>query len=528
MTQVKIANDRSGNVPKSVLVMPFAVTNWIYERLLPQMREAYGTRFIILAAENRCDEIRVVWCGSNDKVISIEKTEVSCVSGLGQIASEEAAWARGLEEQFGITYMQDVVQQDRQLSSAFLSHAPWTSFAAMDIQQSDVLIRQINGYMLFAKDIIEKEKIDLVLIWPTTALSASIIAVAEGQGIPVSYPYVSSRKGLLFWSSSAYSDDSQHRAAFERMAQCDPVPTSDVVPPESVTSEIARMDKDYSLFGVLKVVARLVFHRIEFLYVDLKKLDFKSKHRSSLWRAILQQGYKWWFYKKLGDISDRRIESFDEKPFLYFSLALEPEFSVQARTKEFNNQAAIIRQLAMSLPAGYELVIKEHVLLGRRHLSFYRDLLKFPNVRMAHPSIRGIDLAAKAQAVATLAGSVTLEAALLGKPVIEFSLHSAFSFMPHVTTVRAMAELPNVLKSVMSKRSAEECDEIRRAGARMLRAIESFSFNGEGSPIFGKNKIEMDDEGVVHMCSLLVGLFQAKKSGLSEKFATFPRIGGNH
>ncbi len=525
MTKQKLHNPLSSEptmAPNSVLVMPFSITNWVYEGLIPHMRETHGTRFVILAASDRCDEIRNSWCGPEDKVISLKEIESSCDAGIGGTAAEEAAWARNMEAQLGIVYMQDVVQQDRQLSSAFLSHAPWTPFAAMGIPQTDSLIRQINGYISFAESIINKEKIDLALVWPVTALAASITAVAEGKGIPVSYPYVSSRKGLLYWSSSAYSDDSLHRASFEQVPECSPVPATDVLPPDSITSEIASMDKDHSLSGVLKAVARLVFHRIEFLYLDLKKLDFRIKPRSSLWRGVLQQGYKWWFYRKLGAISERRIEAFGEKPFLYFSLSLEPEFSVQARTKEFNNQAAIIRQIAMSLPAGCELVVKEHVLLGRRHISFYEDLAKFPNIRMAHPSIHGIDLAARSRAVATLAGSVTLEAALLGKPVIEFSMHSVFSFMPHVTTVTSLHELPDVLREAMRLRSEEEHDDTRRAGARMVKAIESISFDGEGSPIFRKNTIQMDQTYVAHMCRLLISLFQAKKADINENFATFP------
>ena len=80
------------------------------------------------------------------------------------------------------------------------------------------------------------------------------------------------------------------------------------------------------------------------------------------------------------------------------------------------------------MPSGYNLVIKEHSDIGRRNKNFYIELLKLPNVIMAHPSLRGIDLVKKCRAVASMSGTVSLEATLLGKRAIEFSLHSLLLF----------------------------------------------------------------------------------------------------
>ena len=65
-------------------------------------------------------------------------------------------------------------------------------------------------------------------------------------------------------------------------------------------------------------------------------------------------------------------------------------------------------------------------------------------------------------------------------------------------------------------------------GARALKAVESISFNGAGSRIFGGNKIEIDDDGVLHMTKLLISLFKSKNAGLSEKYSTFLKSGGCH
>ncbi len=513
----------SGEIPQNVLVVNYRTIDWAYERLIPYMRETYGTRFVILTSKARAHGIKSSWCGPNDKVIAIEDMEAPNAPGTGGTLAEEIERARELESRLNITYMRDLIQPDRGLSTGFLSNAPWAPAAALKIPKSDDLIRTINGYLTHAETILEQEKIDLALAWPAEVLSASIATIAENKGIPVSYPHVSSRKSLLFWAPCAYMDDSQHRAAFENTPETEPVPISEVVPPATVTTSImADLDKTHSFAIIAREVTRIIFHRLEFLALDIAKFDFKTKSRVSLLRSIVYLAYKYWFYKKMDTLSERRIEAFDEKPFIYYGLAIEPEFSVQVKSKEFNDQATIIRQIALSLPSGYELVIKEHATLGKRNLSFYKNLIKFPNIRMAHPTIRGIDLADKARAVATLVGTVTFEATLLGKPVVEFSTHSLYSFLPSVTTVTSLRDLPDILKKIMKRLNVEEKDKIRRDGARMLKAVESISFDGEGSPIFLRNDMQMDKEGVGRMASLLITLFQEKKAGLREKFATFP------
>ncbi|MEQ8667374.1 MAG: hypothetical protein RIC16_16765 [Rhodospirillales bacterium] len=510
--------------PRNVLVMPYNVNYWVYERLIPYMRGKYGTRFVVLVPEGRREEIAAHWCVEGDKVVTHQEMETIADTDQAVDFETKAAKACDFEARYGTCYMRDIIQLDRSMSTSFLSHAPWSPIAAMRSSDASTMIGKINHLIEVSAKLFDEERIDLALVWPLEALSASICAVAEGTGVPVSYPYVSSRKGLLHWSPSAYADDSQHRVAFEQMPESDPIPMSEVVPPDSVLKEIADMDRQHALPRILTEIARKCFHWLEFKVLDIKKLGwrFYKVRRMSTAREIIQDLYKWWFYKKIGSMSERRIEAFEGRPFVYYGLALEPEFSIQARSKEFTDQSTVIRHIAMSLPAGYDLVIKEHVLLGRRPISYYRDLLKFPNIRMAHPSVRGVDLAARAEAVATMASSVTLEAGLLGKPVMEFSKHTVFSFMPHVETVTSIHEMRDVLTRLLAPKTEKEITEIRRNAARLLKAIEAISFNGEGSPIFRQNDIRMDDDGIARMGELLVTLFRAKKAGLTEKYASFP------
>jgi hypothetical protein len=108
-------------------------------------------------------------------------------------------------------------------------------------------------------------------------------------------------------------------------------------------------------------------------------------------------------------------------PYVFYPLHTEPEVSLLVYGRPFVNQIEIIRQLAMSLPIGTILVVKEHPwMVGKRTQGAYRKLLDIPRVHLAKPDTSARDLVAGASLVAVITGSVALEAAMLGKPVITF------------------------------------------------------------------------------------------------------------
>ena len=161
---------------------------------------------------------------------------------------------------------------------------------------------------------------------------------------------------------------------------------------------------------------------------------------------------------------------------------------MQARCKEFNDQKAIIKLLALNMPAGYEVIIKEHSDVGRRSKNFYLELLKFPNIRMAHPSIRGIDLVKQARAVASMAGTVSLEASIMGKRVVEFSLHSSFSFLNNVYTIKDISNIKSIIGKVIQNLDTKTKIGIRKDGSKLIQAIKNISFEARSTPLFYNDK----------------------------------------
>jgi hypothetical protein len=107
--------------------------------------------------------------------------------------------------------------------------------------------------------------------------------------------------------------------------------------------------------------------------------------------------------------------------YAFYPLHTEPEVSLLVYGRPYVNQIEIIRQLAISLPVEMVLVVKEHPwMVGKRSADAYRKLLNIPRVHIARPDLEARELVQHARLVSVVTGSVALEAAMLGKPVITF------------------------------------------------------------------------------------------------------------
>lgn len=105
--------------------------------------------------------------------------------------------------------------------------------------------------------------------------------------------------------------------------------------------------------------------------------------------------------------------------------------------------------LAISLPVDTVLVVKEHPwMIGKRKSSAYAKMLNIPRVRLADPRLEARTLIQKADLVAVVTGSVALEAAMLGKPVITFG-DCPYNLLPDAMVRRC--DDPRRLQSIISE-----------------------------------------------------------------------------
>ena len=143
----------------------------------------------------------------------------------------------------------------------------------------------------------------------------------------------------------------------------------------------------------------------------------------------------------------------NKKPLIYFPLQVEPERSLLIQAPNYTNQIEVITNIVKSLPVGYELYVKEHpanVFREWRSVDDYKKIMKLPNVKLIHPSVKSEDLIIKSSLVITISSTSGLEAAFHNKPSIIFA-DLDYSILPSVHKIKAIDELPYAIKTSLKK-----------------------------------------------------------------------------
>jgi hypothetical protein len=207
---------------------------------------------------------------------------------------------------------------------------------------------------------------------------------------------------------------------------------------------------------------------------------FKNPRRAKAARA--QFGPGWVTAPQLGTLR-----------YAFFPLHTEPEVSLLVYGRPYVNQIEIIRMIAMSLPVDMVLVVKEHPwMVGKRSLESYRKMLEIPRVRLADPSLEARTLVQSSSLVAVVTGSVALEAAMLGKPVITFG-DCPYNLLPDSMVRRCddPRRLQAIVREALSPSAADE---------RALEAYVSAVFDTSAgvnlySVLLGKKNVHVENAG---------------------------------
>ena len=142
--------------------------------------------------------------------------------------------------------------------------------------------------------------------------------------------------------------------------------------------------------------------------------------------------------------------------YVFFPLHTEPEVSLLVYGRPYLNQTEIIRMLALSLPVDTVLVVKEHPwMVGKRSLKSYAKMLEIPRVRLADPRLEARVLIQGASLVSVVTGSVGLEAAMLGKPVLTFG-DCPFNLLPMVRRCEDPRRLQSIIREMLERTVDDE------------------------------------------------------------------------
>ena len=162
----------------------------------------------------------------------------------------------------------------------------------------------------------------------------------------------------------------------------------------------------------------------------------------------------------------------DDEKYILFTLHQEPERSLLIATPFYTNQLEVIRHIAKSIPPGYVLYVKEHFsqsLREWREISYYKEILKIPNVRLYHPSSNMQKLIENTSFVISIGGTVSLEAAFYQKSSMIMS-DMGFSVLPSISKINSLEELPEKIREGLSmKVNSDDLD-------RYLSILDDHSF----------------------------------------------------
>ena len=139
--------------------------------------------------------------------------------------------------------------------------------------------------------------------------------------------------------------------------------------------------------------------------------------------------------------------------YVYFPLHAEPERTILIGSPFFTNQLEVIKNIAKSIPIDYKLYVKEHPFqkkLNWRPTSYYKEIMKLPNVKLLHPVLNSEDLVKNSDLVIAIAGTAGIQAAIHNKPSIIFS-DQIYDELPSVYRLRNLEQLPEIIKSMLQK-----------------------------------------------------------------------------
>ena len=148
--------------------------------------------------------------------------------------------------------------------------------------------------------------------------------------------------------------------------------------------------------------------------------------------------------------SNQRLEFLEtppDTPYVFFGFHMQPEMGIDVWAPFFSNQPYIINCIARSIPPSHKLLVKLHK-IDADHWSNaqLRSIEKMPGVVLVSSNANTQNFLRKADIVFSIQGTIALEAALLGRPVITFG-ETMYEDLPTVTRVGSLIDLPLLVRT---------------------------------------------------------------------------------
>lgn len=231
------------------------------------------------------------------------------------------------------------------------------------------------------------------------------------------------------------------------------------------------------------LVASIENNKIELIFSRLK-LYLKQKRIGILFGKFVKL-----IYLRISDDAILRyLKKIEQKPnfkkkFIYFPLHWQPEATTLPNGGVFREQLLAIDLISRNLPKNYDLYVREHpaywlnpvkfdYMKDSRSKKFYNHIVALSNVYLIDHNFNNSILLDKADAVATINGSIAFEAMRIGKPAMVFG-NSFYNFYDNITVIKNSNDIVDFFKKNIKKSKSK--DELLKDFYVFMKAIEKIS-----------------------------------------------------
>ena len=501
--------------PKSVYIENRKNLEWLNEKMILKMRELYNTKFALIGVDDK-KNLLTAWLNKNDYYHGLQSLDLEADRSKPNNISDIYMSANKYEKKYGITYMRDSILQDRSFAYSFV-HNSVENFVSKNILSYEEIINRQNYFFDYVEKLFNDRKIDLVISRPDSLIGFAITTVAKHLGIPITVQATTRIDGYMYWAYGAYLQSDQIGDNIKKLKQ-NKVKIEDKKLNEKMASHSFKdrenLIRELSLKSLTNEIIYILKDSLNWLIKDIKRGKFGKRVSVTTRMSRKIKAYREHCY--LQSIFEGDINVIRKNKFIYFPLPTEPEFNTHSLCKEFLNTHAMIQQIAISLPTGYNLVIKEHTPnIGQKPRDFYTRLKKIPNLIIANYLIPGPQMVDSAEAIVTVAGSSAIEAAEKGKMAVVFATSCEFFCLPNIIFGHSMRDMPEILLQAIKKISVEKRQDIIYEANLYKLVLKKIGYYAPDTPPFHGKNSNILDKDLKKAIDALITVWELQRSSLS-------------
>jgi hypothetical protein len=393
-----------------------------------------------------------------------------------------------LEKLYGKT-MSIIMSEDRALGSGYLFNIMATPFIKRSAWSHKEKLREITSIVL-RNEIICKG-CDLALKVNSDSIVHSILSRHNGKILTL---FSIKHGDNIYWCDDHYLAGSNFKdRVLKNLSTA--IKTNDnsknSVYKIDERANIKNTSTNYSYINAIKSAIKLVINEIK---VTIRRSRRADSYLILGWLpSVFRMPYNYNYLKKIGnspgDLSEYRI--------VFFPLHMEPEIALLSRSPEFSNSMEMITWISKSLPADTILVCKEQPFsFGVRFKKYYSKINMIGNVCWSHPDVHSWDWIQSSDLIATITGTVGIEAVHHKKPVISFGAHQVINLLPTVKYVDSYKTTKDAVEYFLNNTS-KFSNELNKSRLALSEAQQFVSFEFKEYKEIVKSQEQHDDFSII-------------------------------